>query len=289
MLPKQVRLLAAPALESARMVIAFSGWMDGGEASTGTVEHLVEALGAEELAELESDEFYLWSFPGSMEVASLFRPHVRVEQGLIDELDLPTGRFYYDMAHHLILFAGREPNLRWPLFADCLLSLGQRFGVKALYFVGSVGGAVPHTREPRLFASVSDATFKSELEKTGLRFIDYEGPASIATYLCRLAPERGMRMANLVAEVPAYIQGRNVRSIESMVRKLGQVLGLSLDLEEMRTASDELEHRLSEAVKERPELRELIEKLESDYDNDVFNTQMGDFKQWLEAKGLRLD
>jgi hypothetical protein len=29
--------------------------------------------------------------------------------------------------------------------------------------------------------------------------------------------------------------------------------------------------------------------MEEDYDNEMFDTQMGDLKEWLEKQGIRLD
>ena len=42
-------------------------------------------------------------------------------------------------------------------FGDCVLELARRVGVRRVLFVGSFGGSVPHTREPRLYVTCSDA------------------------------------------------------------------------------------------------------------------------------------
>ena len=39
----------------------------------------------------------------------------------------------------------------------------------------------------------------------------------------------------------------------------------------------------------RPELAEKIGKLETEYHSEVFDTQMGDLRDWLEGQGIRLD
>ena len=54
--------------------MAFSGWMDGGDVSTGTVRRMVELLDAEYVAEIDPEPFYIYNFPGTMEVAAMFRP-----------------------------------------------------------------------------------------------------------------------------------------------------------------------------------------------------------------------
>ena len=61
---------AQPRLTDGRMVLAFSGWMDVGDVSTGTVEYLAKTLGARKVGALNPEGFYLYSFPGSMEIAS---------------------------------------------------------------------------------------------------------------------------------------------------------------------------------------------------------------------------
>jgi len=80
---KALKVYRNAELTIATLVLAFSGWMDGGNVSTGTVDRLVEVLGAEELAMIDSDDYYLFNFPGSMEMSSLFRPHIDVEDGLL--------------------------------------------------------------------------------------------------------------------------------------------------------------------------------------------------------------
>lgn len=286
---EQLRIHARPQLHRPQMVMGFTGWMNGGEVSIGTVETLIRSLRAELLAEISPSSFYIYNFPGPMEVSALFRPHVKIEEGLITELTYPPNAFHYDTGSNLILFRGKEPNFRWDEYAECIFSVAEAFEVERIYFVGSVAGVVPHTREPRLFCSMSDGGMKDELERYGVRFSNYEGPGSMVTYLTHLAGRRGVQMASLVAEIPAYVQGANPICIESVVRKLSGIFGLSLPLDELRPRSEAFEKRLSEVVEERPDLLELVTKLEGDYDNEVFETQMSDLKEWLEEQGIRLD
>jgi predicted ATP-grasp superfamily ATP-dependent carboligase len=271
------------------MVLAFSGWMDGGDVSTGTVEWLVKTLGARPAAEIGPEGFYIYNFPGSMEISALFRPHTEIEDGLITAYQPPTNRFFYDQKHELLLFTGREPNFNWSDFADCLLTFASQAGVSVLYFIGSVAGAVPHSREPRLTSSVSDESLKPALEPYGIRFTSYEGPASFTTYLMTLAGGRGLRMASLVAEIPAYIQGTNPKSIAAVVRKLAALLKLQIGLDPLRDLTEAWEKRLNEVLEREQDLVKYIRKLEADYDDEVFDTQMGDLKEWLQQRGVRVD
>ncbi len=280
----------APArLNDGRMILAFSGWMDGGDVSTGTVQWLVNALNARKVAEIEPEDFCIYNFPGSMEISALFRPHTRIEGGVIQTFEPPTNTFFCDENSNLVLFSGKEPNLNWCQFADCIFSLASQVGVSTLYFVGSFGGLVPHTREPRLVSTVSDESIRPALEQCGVDFTDYEGPASFATYLMTRSGSCGLGMASLVAEIPSYIDGNNPKSIEAVIRKLAAILGLQVNLDDQRSMADAWERRLNKALKRKPDLAKHIRKLEEDYDNEVFDTQMGDLKAWLQQQGVRVD
>ena len=70
---------------------------------------------------------------------------------------MPANIFYCHEPANLVLFLGKEPNLRWRGFGDCVLELARAAGVRRVLFVGSFGGSVPHTREPRLYVTCSDA------------------------------------------------------------------------------------------------------------------------------------
>ena len=285
----RLNIASQPTLHEGRMVLTLSGWLDGGEVSTGTAEWLVKKLGAHKVASIDPESFCVYNLPGSMEIASLFRPHTKIEDGVVTAYQAPENTFFCNQEHGLLLFRGKEPNFGWTEFAECIFSFASRAGVSTVYFVGSFGGAVPHTREPRLTSTVSDESLRPALERCGVRFTDYEGPASFSTYLLTQARSRGLCMASFVAEIPAYIQGNNPRCIEAVLRKLGAILGLEIGLDELRTLAAAWEERLNRALERTPDLAKLIRKLEADYDNEVFDTQMGDLKEWLERRGIRVD
>ncbi len=278
-----------PRLHDARMVVALTGWMDGGDTSTGTIDYLVQKLPAQKVAEIESERFYIYNLPGSMEVSALFRPHARIEDGLITAYEEPTNTFYCSAEHNLVLFSGKEPNFRWREYAECLLSVALEFQVTTIYFVGSVAGLVPHTREPEFRGSVSNEQLKLFLQQHGIKPSNYDGPASIVTYLTVLAAQKGLDMVTVVAEVPAYVQGRNIRCIEAATRKLASMLDVSVDYDELEAMGERFDMMLAKLLEERPELAEYIRKMEDDYDREILDSEMADLKAWLEQQGIRLD
>jgi proteasome assembly chaperone (PAC2) family protein len=256
-------------MDGATLVLAFSGWMDGGNVSTGTVERLVHLLEAKGFAEIDPEPFYIYSFPGPMEVAALFRPYVEVEDGLIKTVRMPTNVFYAHEPARLILFLGKEPNLRWRTFGDCIFRLAHRVGVRRILFVGSFGGSVPHTREPRMFISCSDAALLPQMELYGVRRSNYEGPASFTTYLMQETAAEGFQMVSLVAEIPGYLQGTNPLSIEAVSRRLAKILKLPLEIDSLRVASTEWELKISSIIENDKDFAEKVRQLEDEYDNEL--------------------
>lgn len=278
-----------PELHEPRLVAGFSGWMDGGDVATGSIGYLVKKLQAMPLAEIPPEGFYIYNMPGMMEVAALFRPHARIKGGLIEFMGLHGNTFYYHSQTRLILFVGKEPNLNWEQFVRLMLQLCQEFSVSRIYTVGSVSSLVPHSREPRLLCTVSSQSLREQIQHYGVRFTEYEGPASIVTYLTYRASQLGLECVNLIATIPAYVQGSNPRCIEAMTRRLAGMLQIDLDMTELRAIADEFERKVGELVQQEPELANRISKLEEDYDNEVFESELGDLKQWLQEKGIRLD
>ena len=240
--------LACPNLNNATMLLALTGWMDGGDVSTGTVKRLMASRNLKTIATIDPDPFYIFNFPGSMEISALFRPEVRYFDGIVERFEMPSNIFHCDEESNLVFFLGKEPNLRWQGFADCIFDVAEACNVKQILFMGSFGGTVPHTREPRMYASVSDEKLKPILAANGCRFSDYEGPSGFATLLLSQASRHGIDMMSIVAEIPGYLQGTNPLSIEAVTRRLSRVLNLQVDLDAMRHESTEWEMQVTQAV-----------------------------------------
>jgi hypothetical protein len=266
-------LFDVPAMSDATMLLALTGWMDGGDVSTGTVKRLMEGRELVAVGEISPGGFYIDSFPGSMDVAALFRPHVKYENGLISEFDMPENQFFADPAGNLAFFIGKEPNLNWPGFGECIYDVCARLRVGRIIFMGSFGGTVPHTREPRLFGSVSDPKLLSVLKEHGIRRSDYDGPASFATYLLHLAPQRGVDMLSIAAEIPGYLQGTNPLSIEAVTRRLVHMISVHTDLADLRALSTAWELQVTAAIEKDEQLAETVRQLEQQYDDELVARQ----------------
>ncbi len=274
-----------PRVENPPMVLGFTGWMDGGHVSTGTISYLKDKLGATRFAEINPLDFYIFNFPVStipisvysargrtvlaslnpMEFAAVFRPHTKIQHGTTEEVTYPKNEFSCSEGFNAMLFSGEEPHIRWGAYCECIYGLAQQFGVKEFYFVGSVASPVPHTREPRIRASVSSPDLKAAIEGADVDFTDYEGPASIVTALAHHSVDKGIEMRSLVAEVPHYPfleMPTYPKSILKATSVLSNLLGLDLDLADLRESADIAEAKLNAIMEENDEFRALVVRLE---------------------------
>jgi proteasome assembly chaperone (PAC2) family protein len=139
--------------------------------------------------------------------------------------------------------------------------------------MGSFGGTVPHTREPRMFGSVSHKSLRPMLKTYGVRPSDYKGPSGISTFLLAEAALHHVEMISFVAEIPGYLQGVNPLSIEAVTRRLSKILNLPVDMDAMRETSNAWEVQVTEAVQQDEQLAETVRKLEEAYDNELLEEQ----------------
>ena len=76
-------------------------------------------------------------------------------------------------------------------------------------------------------------------------------------------------MISISAEIPGYLQGINPLSIEAVTRRLGRLIGVPINLAELRTASTAWELEVTDAVEKDENLASTVRSLEEQYDNDL--------------------
>lgn len=280
-----------PTVPCPRLIMGLGGWMDGGEVSTGTVQHLVAAFDAERCAEIDPLDFYVLNFPASlgslaivsdgeravvrainpMEHAATFRPHTRIRDGLVEHVSHHPGAFWYAPAQGLLLFSAEEPHLRWSTYAELLLDFAEDCGVTDAYFVGSVASPVPHTREPRVHCCYSSRSLRERRRRPDTALSEYEGPASFSTYLLQVAEQRGLDFQTIVVEIPHYPFLQIPIYAPAILRALdllADFTGIVTDTSGLRELTEKTMRGLRELMEENQEFAELVQKLERAYDRE---------------------
>ena len=261
-----------PTLKRPYLVVGFSGWLDGGQASTGTVSYLVRKLKAKQFAEIQASDFTVYQIPGM----TLLRPQIEIENGIVKEVRFWQNEFFYwqnessPQAHDLVLLVGTEPSLRWQRYTDNILSLAKELAVERVFSVGGVLDRVPHTREPIVSCTVTDAKLKDELSKLAVRFTDYDGPATFNSVLVNYCKVNGIEAIHMTGRATYYPEfditiPRNPKTIMAILKRLDKFLGTGVDLVELGVESEKLEQKLNSMLAENQQLQAYVRELERAY------------------------
>lgn len=251
-----------PSLRSPILVAAFAGWSDAHEAASRAVRFLVRRLPARKFAEIEPEEFYVFT---------RMRPVVQVSAEGERTIHWPRNNFYswYDDAgdRDLILFSGTEPQLRWKAYTEAVLEVVRRHGVQLVISVGSLLDAVPHTRRPRITGTANADDLAEVLEGRQVTRTGYQGPTGIGTALMDACRRKGVAYATLWGHSPHYLQtSSNVRVTDALLRRLVPLLELPVSLAEMAGASQAFESQVSQLLADNAEIRSYVQRLEERYD-----------------------
>lgn len=274
-----VIIVEKPKLRHPYMVCGISGWVDGGEAATGSIQYLVRKLEAKEFAEMPIDRFHIFQAPGQLSL----RPHIRIEDGILKEHRFPQNQFFYwvdpNADNDLILFLGTEPNLNWEEYAEAILGVAEEFAVIRIYLLGGVLDKTPHTREPGVSCTCSSEKLKEEMQKCSVQFSNYEGPGSFATTLLHLCQARQRQMVSITARATYYpefniVIPHNPKTIRAVVRMLSRMLYLNLDVLDLDKQTEEFESKLSFIASQNPRFQAYVEELEKDFAEDKYEESL---------------
>ena len=159
-----------------------------------------------------------------------------------------------------MILLGVEPNLRWKTYSGLVLELAQDLGIELVVTLGSLLADVPHTRPAPVSAAASDPSLVEEL---GVEPSRYEGPTGILGVLLDACRQAGIPSVSLWAAVPHYVSlAPSPRAALALCRRLGELVGTDIDLDELEQAGEEYAEQVTEAVASDAETATYVEELE---------------------------
>ena len=267
----ELRIDHRPELTRPILIAAFRGWNDGAQAASLAAGYLAKTWKAEQFAEVDPENFF--DFQAA-------RPHVSLEEGLTRRIDWPETVFYHarpeGLDRDVVLLLGIEPNLRWRTFTDLVVGLANELGIELLITLGALLADVPHTRTAPVTGSATD---KELVEQLGLSASRYEGPTGIVGVLHDVCGKSGIPSASLWAAVPHYVSlTPSPRGALALCERLGAILGVDIDADELEEAARNYEEQVSEAVASDEETAAYVDELErrSDQLEDATELPSGD-------------
>jgi len=252
--------LRAPAL-----VCAFKGWNDAGDAASAALSFVGASLGASRFAKIDPEEFF--DFQAT-------RPKVSITEGRTREITWPEVEIYAARIprapRDLILLSGSEPSMRWQTFCRLIIDLAEALGTQLVVSLGALLADVPHSRPVSITGLSSDPSLT---ERLSLLPATYEGPTGIVGVLHDACHQAGLPTASLWASVPHYVAAApNPKAALALVRKLEQLVGVSVDAGELESAAADYERQVSLAVQSDPDVQAFVERLEQAVEEEESGT-----------------
>lgn len=248
-----------PELSDPVMIAGFFGWSNAGSVSSDTVEYLYTVLNPRRFATMSDEVFANYT---------LDRPNARIEDGLIQEMDVLNTDFSCksppNAVNDVVLFLGREPNYSWQAYSEVIIGVMRRLNIRRLYTVGGVQDTISHAQDPIISLVATNPSLVEEVSSINRELLipaTYSGPVSVHSYLLRACAEAGLQAASLWAHVPAYLQ-KNPRLVAAMAGVLAGLTGIDVPLGPLHKKAAEVDRKIEEAIGRDPNLRKLVEAVE---------------------------
>ncbi len=277
-----VELWERPRAAEITMLVGWRQWADAGSISSGLPGYLIKQADARQIGKIHSDGFYLFQVPGTHD---LVRPVVKFSEGYAESLRTPTNEFYYYGDEHrgIVIFVGDEPHLNVERYCELLLDTAKVLNVRRIVGFGGIYAEVPYNKERLVSCIYSLPELKEEMEGMAVNLSDYQGGASIGSYVCRRAGEQGIEYVAFYTFVPTYdlsgiSQIGNAIRIENdymawlnVMQRVSYMLKQDFELSDLKRKSQRLikvvDSKIEELDSVSPQLgiREYIDQLAEDF------------------------
>ena len=247
-------------------------WPGIGNIGIMAVEALRRMVGAHELGEIESWDFF-------------YPRKVVIRNGELEELEFPSNKFYFKRGDRkdLMFFVGEEqPGERGRAYAEgtkacrmanLVLDVALQFGCRRVYTSGAAVAPIHHSVRSRVWAVPNSEDLVDELRSydNTVLMSDVEGRGGQGSItglnglLLGVAKQRGLEAICVMGEIPIYLQGFPIpypKASKSVLEVLGAALGISVEMEEIGELAARSEREI-EALYQRlpPEIKGQLDRL----------------------------
>jgi len=233
-----VKIHARPKLRTPNLLAA---WPGIGNVATIIANYLRAKLPFKELGYLEAPYF--------------FDPiGVTVKDNLVEAPNFPQSEFYYwkneKDGNDLILFIGDDqPAAKGYELANCVLDVGNRFGVERIYTCAAAITRIHHTEPPKVWGVATSHLVASDLKKYNLEHSSNLQIAGLNGLLLGVAKERDIDGICLLGEVPVYASRvPNPMAALAVLKVLTSMLEIKIDFAELAKMAVEARERIKQVA-----------------------------------------
>jgi predicted ATP-grasp superfamily ATP-dependent carboligase len=265
-----------PQLKDPVLISAFAAAHKGGGTATGALEYLLNAWGAQQVAEFDAEECYNYA---------RIRPYV-VRQNGEATISWPTNTVYLvnppESERSFLFLIGVEPSMHWRSFAEGIAQFAARAGVKTAIALRSMPGSVAHTQPAQLQAIYSNAKMAEGFGITPIA--DSHGPLDIGGLINLTLSAMGCDTVDILALEPFYTNAvPDARAGLAMLDALGGAFGWQLPREQLAAMAEAQYAAIEASVSASEQAQALVRALEQQAGGGAAKQQMALLETPLQA------
>ena len=249
-----------PQLQEPHALTILRPWVNVGRVGTMVLARLERHLGSQKLGELAR--------PGEFFDFTRYRPRSRLVADR-REMIIPNSTVSYAQREEkpdFLFFNLREPHAFGEDYVDSLLEVMNTFGVKRYCLMGGMYDIVPHTRPLLVSGAASGQQATEEAKRVRVQQSNYQGPTSITALVAQEALKLGTEHMTFVVHLPQYIQlEEDYAAAARLMGLLCSIYGLPPHLADEERGRKQY-GELTAAVERNPELKGVLQQLETQYD-----------------------
>lgn len=249
-----------PELRNPHVIASLTPWIDAGSVGSLSIERIERFMDAEDLGKLAT--------PGTYFDFTRYRPIVYYEDGerrmKIPNADMRFARGDFD--HDFIFLHMLEPHSFSEEYIDALVEVLTHLKIQRFCRIGAMYDAVPHTRPLLVMGTRNGEPMEGVEGVTGNRRRPYQGPTSIMNMVGERLVAQGVESMMLMARLPHYVElEADFAGRTKMLQVLSTLYSFPPEYAQSRRDTQQYE-RVSSEMQRNPQIKSLVERLESDYD-----------------------
>ena len=240
------------------LIHALEGFSDAGLAIRLAADHLKNTLDTELVASFAIDE--LLDYRSRRPLMTFTTDHFTH----YDKPELNLYALHDSVGTPFLLLAGLEPDLRWERFITAVRLLAERLAVRRIIGLGAIPMAVPHTRPMTLTAHSNDKELIADHQPwVG----EVQVPGSVSNLLEFRMAQHGQEVVGFTAHIPHYLAQTDYPSAaEMLLSEVARTGSLQIPTAALTQAAAEVHDKVNEQVSASPEVAQVVEALERQYD-----------------------
>lgn len=240
------------------LIHALEGFSDAGHAIRLAAEHLQGALETELVASFAIDDL--------LDYRSR-RPLMTFKTDHFTAYEEPLLNLYAvrdSLGTPFLLLAGLEPDLQWERFVAAVRLLAERLGVRQTIGLGAIPMAVPHTRPVTMTAHSNNRELLVDHQPwVG----EVQVPSSVSNLLEYRMAQHGHEAVGYTVHIPHYLaQTDYPAGAESLLEQVAKTASLQFPLGPLGEAAQAVRSKIDEQVEASPEVAQVVDALEHQYD-----------------------